>query len=390
MPQQTRKTVLNRVRKYLRQNPNELKGVRGFQKNRLEGLIQRLDEFALIESLPWNLPDRKLFREIALAAGVQFVRQYPFLYHTPNSLRACFGMPTRTDRKKGRYSSIFYRNEAVERQLRPRIEDLNEIHTIINTDPQPEFKPLLPTLNSYIERAKRRKYAEDLIEAPESDHSTESIYMLRSFLTEVGFEGLQEASDMEEEELEDLYGVILAPDLVGTWKEKEWWVELKEYHSLKFNSKVVFQVFRYLYQNPFVILASISPLTAFSELIKQDTWSSSELHHWGKEKEKKLNKRVNLWTGMRKTYQDFGRSLTLTPRFEALLLALTNEIVTREIGLAGTELRGMEKFLDIVMKFDHPITIMNFDNFLDQKVTDLPTPLLLLKMDFSEKASSKV
>ncbi|MHA2096402.1 MAG: hypothetical protein ACW98F_17425, partial [Candidatus Hodarchaeales archaeon] len=285
MPPQTRKTILNRVRRYLRQNPNELKGVRGFHKNRLEGLIQRLDAFALIESLPWNLPDRKLFREIALAAGVQFVRQYPFLYHTPNSLRANFGMPTRTDRKKGRYSSIFYRNEAVERQLRPRIEDLEAIQEIINSDINSKFEELLPTLNNYIERAKKRKYAEDLIETPDSDHSEESINVLRTFLTEQGFEDLQEASDMEEEQLEDLYGVILAPDLVGKWKNHEWWVELKEYHSLKFNSKVVFQVFRYLYHTPYVILASISPLAAFTDLIAQEKWVASELHQWGKEKE---------------------------------------------------------------------------------------------------------
>ncbi|MHA2108240.1 MAG: hypothetical protein ACXABU_07435 [Candidatus Hodarchaeales archaeon] len=388
MPPQTRKTILNRVRKYLRQHPNELKGVRGFHKNRLEGLIQRLDAFALIESLPWNVPDRTLFREIALAAGVQFVRQYPFLYHTPNSLRACFGMPTRTDRKKGRYSSIFYRNEAVERQLRPRVEDLESIQALINTAKESEFVELLPTLNNYIERAKRRRYAEELIEAPESDHSEDSINVLRSFLSEIGFEDLQEASDMEEKQLEDLYGVILAPDLVGKWKDREWWVELKEYHSLKFNSKVVFQVFRYLYHTPYVILASISPLPAFTELIGRETWVSTELHQWGKEKEIELNERVNLWTGMRKTYQDFGRTLELTPRFEALLLALTNEIVTREIGLAGTELRGIEKFLDIVMKFDVPITIMDFDKLLQWHENELPKPLLLLKMDFSEESQN--
>lgn len=386
MPPQTRKTILNRVRKYLRQNPSELKGVRGFHKNRLEGLIQRLDAFALIESLNWKTPDRALFREIALAAGVQFVRQYPFLYHTPNSLRACFGMPTRTDRKKGRYSSIFYRNEAVERQLRPRIEDLESIQTIINTDTETEFVDLLPTLNDYIDRAKRRKYAEELIEAPESDHSEQSIDVLRVFLSELGFKDLQEASDMEDDLLEDLYGVILAPDLVGKWKNQEWWVELKEYHSLKFNSKVVFQVFRYMYHTPYVILASISPLPAFTELSAQEKWVASELHQWGKKKETELNEKVNFWTGMRKIYQNFGRTLELTPRFEALLLALTNEIVTREIGLAGTELRGMEKFLDIVVKFDKPITIMDFDKFLKDNLTDLPQPLLLLKMDFSEES----
>jgi hypothetical protein len=103
---------------------------------------------------------------------------------------------------------------------------------------------------------------------------------------------------------------------------------------------------------------------------------------WGQGKEQELNERVDLWTGMRKTFQDFGRELSLTPRFEALLLALSNEIVTREIGLAGTELRGIEKFLDIITKFKRKITILDFDEFLSSELEPLPSPLLLLKMDF--------
>ena len=101
MKTQTRDSVLRTIKSYLKKNPSETKGVRSFDKNRVEALIKRLDEYSPIETINWNLPDRKLFREIALAAGIQFVRQYPMLYHTPNSLRACFGMPTRTDRKKG-------------------------------------------------------------------------------------------------------------------------------------------------------------------------------------------------------------------------------------------------------------------------------------------------
>ena len=387
MPPQTRKTVLNRIRSYLRNHPTELKGVRGFHKNRLEGLIQRLDEFSPIETLNWRAGDRTLFREVALAAGVTFVRQYPFLYHTPNSLRACFGMPTRTDRKKGRYSSIFYRNEAVSRQLRPRIDDLEVLQESISQESESEYKDLLPTLNRYIEYARNRKYAEDIIETPESDHSPESINGLRVFLSGLGFINLLEASDIaDDEELQDHYGVVLAPDLVGRWKNHDWWVELKEYRGLKFNSKVVFQVFRYLYHTPYVILFSISPLPAFSELVKQEEWNSNELRTWARGKENELNDRISNWTNMRKVYQEFGRKLNLTTRFEALLLAITNEIVTREIGLAGTELRGIEKFLDLVGRFEKPVTILDFDNFIKKNYDELPRPLLLLKMDFSQES----
>jgi hypothetical protein len=104
MTSQSRKTVLKRIRTYLEKNPLQMKGVRSFKKNRLNALIKRLDEFSPIETLRWNVPDRKLFRDVGIAAGIHFVRQYPSLYHTPNSLRACFGVPTRGDRKKGRYS----------------------------------------------------------------------------------------------------------------------------------------------------------------------------------------------------------------------------------------------------------------------------------------------
>ncbi len=386
MPPQTRNSILNRIRNYLRNHPTELKGVRGFHKNRLEGLIQRLDEFSPIETLNWRANDRTIFREVALAAGVTFVRQYPFLYHTPNSLRACFGMPTRTDRKKGRYSSIFYRNEAVSRQLRPRIDDLEELQTTLNQEIESEFTELLPTLNRYIEYARNRKYAEDIIEIPESDHSPESINGLRLFLSNLGFINLLEATDIDDEETEDHYGVVLAPDLVGRWKNHDWWIELKEYRGLKFNSKVVFQVFRYLYHTPYVILVSISPLPAFSELIKQQEWNSTELRKWAREKENELNERISNWTNMRKVYKEFGQKLQLSTRFEALLLAITNEIVTREIGLAGTELRGIEKFLDLVMRFEKPVTILDFDDFIEKNYEELPRPLLLLKMDFSQES----
>ena len=378
---QTRKTVLRRIRSYLRKHPEELKGVRSIQKNRLDGLIKRLDEFSPIETLRWNVPDRKLFREVALAAGIQFVREYPMLYHTPNSLRACFGMPTRTDRKKGRFSSIFYRNEAVERQLRPRIEDLKVLKEKVN---QKQDKPVsneIDILNRYIKRAINRRYVDDILETPESDHSEKSISNLRKFLAKYGFKDLKEATDVSEEHLQDLDGITLAPDMITQWKGRECWIELKEYHELKFNFKVVFQVFRYLYQNPFVLLISTSPLPSFTQLLDQKIWTAETLREWASQKENDLQNHISEWNDTRSTYIDLGKKLKLNPRFETLFLVLTNEIVINEIGLAGTELKGIEKFLDLVNNFKGEITIQNFDEFVesDQDPSDF---CLLMKMDF--------
>ncbi|MFX1517715.1 MAG: hypothetical protein ACFFC6_15535 [Promethearchaeota archaeon] len=381
----TRKTVLRRIRAYLQKHPEELKGVRNLQKNRIEGLIKRLNEFSPIETLRWNVPDRKLFREVALAAGIQFVREYPMLYHTPNSLRACFGMPTRTDRKKGRFSSIFYRNEAVERQLRPRIEDLEALQSKVNEKSNGQFADEVDILNRYIKRAINRRYIDDILETPESDHSEKSISNLRKFLEKYGFKDLKEATDVSEDHLQDLDGIILAPDMISEWKGRECWIELKEYHELKFNFKVVFQVFRYLYQNPFVLLISTSPLPSFSQLLDQKIWTAETLQKWAHQKENGLQERISGWNQTRSTYIDLGRKMKLNPRFETLFLVLTNEIVINEIGLAGTELKGIEKFLDLVNHFKGEITICNFDEFMETD-QDPSNYCLLMKMDFPFEA----
>ncbi|MHA1966609.1 MAG: hypothetical protein ACW964_02285 [Candidatus Hodarchaeales archaeon] len=378
---QTRETVLKRIKGYLRNNPSEMKGVRGLQRNRLDGLIKRLNEFSPIETLKWNIPDRALFRDVALAAGIQFVRQYPMLYHTPNSLRACFGMPTRTDRKKGRFSSIFYRNEAVERQLRPRIEDLEKLEKIVEPVIESSYSKKATILVKYINRAKKRRYADDILDTPESDHSDMSISHLRTFLEQYNFEQLREAEELSEEELQDLDGVILAPDLVGVWRGKECWIELKEYRELKFNSKVVFQVFRYLYQNPFVLLLTTSTLPSFSQLLAQSNWDRPNLERWADEKKEELQQHIEDWNDNRSSYLTLGKSLKLNPRLETLYLSLTNEIVTREIGLAGTELKGIEKFLVLATHFSKPIKIYDFDDFYSQNLQP-EDYTLLLKMNF--------
>ncbi len=378
---QTRKTVLKRIKTYLRNNPTEMKGIRSFQRNHLESLITRLNEFSPIETLNWNIPDRRLFREVAVAAGIQFVRDYPMLYHTPNSLRACFGMPTRTDRKKGRFSSIFYRNEAVERQLQPRIDDFDELLEKVRTVNHEGFLDEVEILHRYIKRVKGRRYNDDILDAPESDHSELSIGSLRKFLEEFGFENLQEATETTEEHLQDLDGVVLAPDMIGRWKGKECWIELKEYRDLRFNSKVVFQIFRYLHQNPFVFLVSTSSLDSFSQLLKQRTWTPKTLQNWALKQKEQLQDIISGWNSKREKYRALGRMLKLDPRFEALLLTLTNEIVIREIGLSGTELKGIEKFLDLVGNFQGEITVCDFEDIMMQR--EIPTDYcLMMKMDF--------
>jgi hypothetical protein len=389
MKKQSRNTILKIIEKYLRNNLKDTQGVRSLSEDdRIKGLIKRLDEFSPIETLHWNIPDRKLFREAAVAAGIQFVREYPMLYHTPNSLRACFGMPTRTDRKKGRFSSIYFRNEAVERQLRPRIKDLDNLKTKINKNKDEKFTKQISKMNDYIERAKRRNYVDEILDTPESDHSEKSIKDLKDFLKGYGFKNLKEAAGVaedNEEHLQDLNGIILAPDLIGSWKGKECWIELKEYREQQFNSKVVFQIFRYLLQNPFVILISTIKLLSFEQIKELRNLNKSKLQDWGLEQQEQIQKELTEWSEKRRTYKELGKSLKLNSRLETLMLTITNEIVTRELGLIGAEMRGIEKFIEITNNFDDEIIVQDFDVFMQDQKEPYSQPCLLLKTDYQKE-----
>jgi hypothetical protein len=263
---------------------------------------------------------------------------------------------------------------------------LNDLLTIVNENTDDQFNEEVRNLNRYIQYAKKRKYVDDIQEAPESDHSNTSISELRSFLENYDFKNLQEPTDISEESeehLQDLHGVVLAPDLIGYWKDKECWIELKEYRDLKFNSKVVFQVFRYLLQKSFVILISISPLPSFTELLEKKVWTAENLQKWAFKHQTRMQQDLSNWNNARKGYMELGKTIKLTPRHETLLLTLTNEIVTREIGLIGTELRGIEKFLEIVNEFNDEIYIREFDEFYKDEIVAPTKPCLIVKMDYS-------
>jgi hypothetical protein len=177
--------------------------------------------------------------------------------------------------------------------------------------------------------------------------------------------------------------------LIGFWKGKECWIELKEYRDLKFNSKVVFQVFRYLLQKSFVFLISISPLPSFTELLEEKYWTVKDLQRWALEHQTRMQEDLSNCNNTRQVYMKLGKTIELTPRHETLLLTLTNEIVTREIGLIGTELRGIEKFLEIVNEFDDEILISEFNEFMKEESEAPTNPCLIIKMDYSSSVNNE-
>ncbi|MFW9777619.1 MAG: hypothetical protein ACFFE8_02115 [Candidatus Heimdallarchaeota archaeon] len=393
---EVRKKVFSRIRRYLNSNPSDLQGVQSLReangvKDRVDAVIRRLDEFSPIETLNWNLEDRKLYRESAIAAGIHFIRQYPMMFHTPNSLRACFGMPTRADRKKGRYSSIFLRNEAIDRQLRPKIPDLEDLKKILQKQSRNGKFHEVSAIEAHLERIMKRDYQEEEIQKPISDHHPKSIEHLKLFLTEFGFEDLQEHSEVEDEEdLQNDDGVLLAPDLIGRFQGKECWIELKEYREHRFNSKVLFQVFRYLQQNSLVFLVTTSDLPSFTQLLDQQNWTRKALKSWGRQQQNRLNSEFSTWNSKQTKFYDYGTSLNLTPRLEAIYLTIVGEVIKEELGVLGTEINGIQKFLKILSLLPQEIKVFNFDDILRDGRELASTSTILIKMDYiSPKHSPK-
>jgi hypothetical protein len=336
------------------------------------------------------MEDRKLYRESAIAAGIHFIRQYPMMFHTPNSLRACFGMPTRSDRKKGRYSSIFLRNEAIERKLRPKIPDLEELKTIITEKNLNGNFQGIATIESHLDRIIQREFREEEIQKPISDHHPKSIEHLKRFLTDKGFKDLQEHSEIENEEtLQDNDGVLLAPDIVGLFQERECWIELKEYRDQRFNSKVLFQVFRYLQQNPLVFLVTTSKLPSFSRLLEQQEWTRQSLKKWGRYQQHRLNTGFSSWNLEQTKFFQYGASLNLTPRLEAVYLTIVGEVIKEELGVLGTEINGIQKFLKLLPLLPKEIRVFNFDTLLKDDLEIPSNSTILIKMDYVSPRHSK-
>src|SRR3990172_13144209 len=101
---------------YVGTSPTAIQGLICFERTagfaREETVIRRINAFLNSDSTnhlrfhPSQLRPYywKLYRRRALEAINEFIKAYPFLPHTPASLRATFGMPTRKDRKRGNFS----------------------------------------------------------------------------------------------------------------------------------------------------------------------------------------------------------------------------------------------------------------------------------------------
>ncbi|MFX0211529.1 MAG: hypothetical protein ACFFDT_36465, partial [Candidatus Hodarchaeota archaeon] len=184
--------IRQRILNHLTENPEILRCIRGFQKNREKVFLNRIEEFNgfLISENITN--DGRLFHHVALQAALNFIAQYPNIDHTPSSLRALFSVPTRRNRKKGKHSGKALRDQAMALKINSDISAYDSLlvkihHTEVGDSLLNAKKSLLRKLEEIIQRSSPPFHPQNL----ENDHSEQdlnrTIDYISSIIPEVEF-----------------------------------------------------------------------------------------------------------------------------------------------------------------------------------------------------------
>lgn len=377
----SKESILDEIRKFLEENPHEIRGVKSSKKTTISSLIERIEafgdfnEYLSLKRETWSL--RRKWRQLALNAVIEFIRQYPMLDHTPNSLRSCFGMPTRTDRKKGRYSSIELRNKAIFKGLNPQNSDLALIKRKISIfgRSNPNYRQNVQQIISYINKVMERDFISQIQVPPLSNHTEEDIESIANYLKGHKFDIL----DIDEDE-------ELSPDLVASYNSKIMWVEYKDYHTAQHSLKIIYQIFKYLKKNPRVLLISTEKMEIFDDLLRMNQSPVMEVKNWTNRQLKTQRRQLGYWKNQyKKSFKEILPSVSQgNQKIEILICSIITEIIMKEIGSIGAEILSLKNLLNLLKDLEENFTILPFQTFLESH--NFPKgPVIYLKWGFGKK-----
>ncbi|MFW9916341.1 MAG: hypothetical protein ACFFGZ_12110 [Candidatus Thorarchaeota archaeon] len=276
-------------------------------------------------------------RHWGLKAAISFIRQTPYLQHTPASLRALFSVPTRSHRKKGKHSSTSLRQRAKELGYCPDWSILEALlHSIDKiSSKSPAIAELL--LNR-IDAIRKRPIDLSMPEW-EPGHSIKSLKRLEKLLIKT-FRGITVSQAEKPLQSE------LTPDLILRCEQGEIFVELKEWESnFQLFFKPALQVFRYaLSADAVIFVLAGNPPTLFDAL--QGTWTGSELLEKVKKSIENAKNRKMVNESFRKDIFDFLRNLasdSLTIPEICTLITIAEEILGEELGISAMEYSSARK-----------------------------------------------
>ena len=353
-----------------------VKGVKVLDKHssRASQLIERLKVFtpedlsydSLLEPQFANQHNKEwyMYRNLAILAINEYIKEFPFLMHTPSSLRSIFGMPTRKDRKRGKFSG----KELIDKAL----EGITDFSEIINYESieelldllqeiaseQPNHEQRCSDLISYLEsNLSRNSKAETFV--PEiSTHSAESLDLAKNYLKELGFTHV--IHERDEEYPYNGENKLFTPDLVCNAWEQLTWFELKEWESFNNFFSPLKQLTNYLDANKDLnnpqsksyVGIIVTQEVLFYKFLRQYENNKLTLVELRKVITPRLNKIKNQLDNihdLRNTYLQIGRAMVkkhLQVKTEALYIGLFSEFINKELGMLNSEYESGQTFLN--------------------------------------------
>ncbi|MFX0116686.1 MAG: hypothetical protein ACFFB3_19215 [Candidatus Hodarchaeota archaeon] len=319
------------LRDFLETSNSASHEIKTIWSSKVEALTDRLNYFCTDLDSATSRWDVRSVRYWGLKAAISFIQLTPYLYHTPASLRALFTVPTRSQRKKGKYSSANLRRIAKKRGFCPDWSILDKLEAQINKIHH-KHSDMAELLLDRIENAKKRSI--DFIAAEwASDHSTESLKRLEELLTNIFPDTvISESKCIEEYEL--------TPDLILRANDAIIYVELKEWESdFQLLFKPTLQIFRYGLNADAVIFVLVgNPPTIFDEL--QGTWTGLELLKKLEEPINTAKTRIKGNESFRKACFMFLKNLdanSLEIPEICTLITIIEEILGEELGISAME-----------------------------------------------------
>lgn len=355
-----------------------VKGVKVLDKHssRASQLIERLKAFtspdipdeSLIEPHFINQTNKEwyMYRNLAIIAIDEYIKEFPFLMHTPSSLRSIFGMPTRKDRKRGKYSGKelidhalenmddfheFMNYEAIE-ELRDQLHEIAQSHK--------EHKQLCDDLVEYMDTNINRNSQTETYVPEINTHSFDSLEHAKKFLQQLGFqEVIHERDKTYPYNGED---ALFTPDLVCKYWDEKVWFELKEWESFNNFFSPIKQLLNYLDANvgknkhtskSYVGILVTQPVL-FYQFLKSYENSEITLNELRKAITPKLNtikQKLDNIHDARNVYLQIGRLMVknhLQIKTEALYIGLFSEFVNKELGMLNSEYEAGVQILSLI------------------------------------------
>lgn len=400
--------IIHRIFNYLMQYENEgktFKGVKVFNSHqRAPSLIQRLQAFMPpnVENLLVNMrstgqPEnlRSDYRNLALLAIKEYIREFPFLLHSPSSLRACFGMPTRKDRKMGRYSGVSLINDALDsiteeneesKKNYPNQEVISELiyalEAIIETEKQQKYSKAAHRMIDYLTENLHRNAKVDVYAPTINTHTDFALDFAKEYLLDLNFNNVIHEGEPQYQELFEAEKkkkknpAELTPDLYGFIWETKIWIEMKEWEKFNAFFKPLKQIFSYLLHASYTAILVEKPvefyefLTTFVNPVISLPQFKEALRPYMRHAEN-ASQKAHLF---KYKLMNLGKVLieeeNMSYKAETLYLGLLSEINNTEIGMTNFELeagRGLFRLLEKLERRHKEFRIILLDNLDDYR-----------------------